>query len=139
MANSTLFRSSIVMTVAHAFSILLSRGNNPVLIWVYGVGCLTSLLNHGFHKQNFGHLELLRTVDRLWMVLGTLVDVHTITHLHTFQERAACVCAVTIYAAFFALAKVLVSSGGKESMSSNLPHLATHLCATCLHVWLLIA
>ncbi|KAL6762774.1 hypothetical protein V8C86DRAFT_3130508 [Haematococcus lacustris] len=133
MANPVLLRSTLAMGTAHLVAMLLwlrSWANDPLLVFVYQVGLLTSLLNHGLTHPAWVWL------DRAWMALGCTVDLTRILALRDSGQQAVLLALqATLVAAFF-VAKYLIARSAHKP-SGNGPHLVTHLGASVLHVWLL--
>ena len=129
------FLSSLMLGAFHALGVWL-WGSDLLLVWLYAIGVLTSIANHGWH-QDKGPLHYLRYIDRAWMVLGTSVDSYYVVGLPQQQVAGAAALVVTYVGCFF-LAKWRVHGAG-HNYAGNLPHLCTHMGATCLHLWLLKA
>lgn len=66
MANHVLFKSACCMTVIHAAAIWWwnAVSIDPWISFVYSMGLLTSLINHGLTS------EVYKWSDRAWMALG---------------------------------------------------------------------
>ena len=112
-----------------------------VLAWVYTVGVITSILNHGFHKPGTTW-EVVRLADRGWMVAGVCTDAWCLFILMQRAQMPTWVAPVglgiiSLYIITFALAKLYVAMSGKQG-AGNIPHLITHASATVLHVMLLL-
>ena len=121
------------MSAMHLAAIAMWGSAAPHLVWIYGIGILTSLLNHGLHKEDSGR-ELLRIADRAWMVVGFGSDVWCSGYLGLVGRAGACGC-IAVYCICFAVAKRHIQVRGHKA--HNGPHLGTHLTATLLHVYFL--
>lgn len=123
----------MVMAVMHMGAMAMWGTAAPHLVWIYAIGILTSLLNHGLHKEDSGR-ELLRIADRAWMVVGCGSDVWCAAFLGRMGRAGACAC-IGVYCICFAVAKMHIHVRGHTA--HNGPHLTTHLSATLLHIYFL--
>mmetsp|Transcript_11532 Transcript_11532/g.20471 ORF Transcript_11532/g.20471 Transcript_11532/m.20471 type:complete len:152 (+) Transcript_11532:146-601(+) len=133
MANHVLFRTSVMMAVVHAAA-MLTWGTcwyvAPFLSWVYVIGVLLSLLNHGWTSAWYVW------VDRLWMVLGCMADWYHMQRVCRGSECGALLALQISLIGSFVVAKIWVTRAAHGS-AGNIPHMMMHFGGTMLHVLLL--
>lgn len=106
--NIYLFHSSIKMTTVHILLVIMNPNIYTILLLV---GCLTSILNHGYTNT------LLKYTDRTTMILLFLYE--------TILERLKTYLLICISLILFILAKLL----GKQTL-----HMISHVILTIHHI-----
>jgi hypothetical protein len=141
MANINLFYSTLVMFWSHLLIITLYNPFNISLIVIYFWGLITSLLNHGLTHYKF------KTIDRVSMMLGFIVDVYFITQIYkkTNNNKNVLIiilCLITgiilfSLSKYFKHYKKYDSNIIKYHKIGDSLHSATHLIVTIGHILLI--
>jgi hypothetical protein len=84
--NNRLFNSSIIMAIAHYTGLFIFNPYEPILVFTYIVGSITSILNHYFNKNEITH-EGFMHLDRVFMVIGFFVDLYFIRIIYLTSKN----------------------------------------------------
>jgi hypothetical protein len=127
MANDYLWKSSIFFGSIH-FLFMIFWNTRLLLIFIYAVGILTSIWNHGTTS------DLAKWADRIWISLGSLVDFYSLFIMDAELAISGTLILMTAVF-FFAMAKKFEKK--KKDKERDLYHSISHALATIVHLGLL--
>ncbi len=136
--NNKLLNSSIIMAIAHYIGLFMYNPYEPILVFLYIIGSVTSILNHYFNKKELIH-EGFMHLDRVFMIIGFFIDLYFIRVIYvTSKNRQVAklivillIVCVIIYFFSTNLKKTIISYTGYTM------HQFIHMLVTITHLLML--